>query len=392
MLRSTDNVMGLVLCSYADFIRTAPRFKDSETIRFYFEKPSNINNIILITLYELSKKEVRRRMTIFPHENSLEVVKEMSIEICKTLGIYVTHHNMNINASIKKIVKPKEDKKEITTIKENDYFLTSLIETYDGQVVAPYKQLEKIKENLIWKAVHEKNANNSIIGNFLDLHIEERKHLYRFAKDFAEQLLETDLKLSTKYIVSFINSILIEFPFVFKFSDFYVKHAFVRVQESSAVGKKLLVVSALYKDGTWDGESFFTSTVDISDHDSVEDSLKENSKFFYDTDIVQLKDIKNYHEYIKFCLKAMIYIASSEPDLVPEPAKKSEKSNPTKLRKYYKYNCPFDVIKVGYAFHGRHRHVDQTVVKGHFRWQPCGKEYSQVKLIWIDEHTRNYDK
>jgi hypothetical protein len=49
-------------------------------------------------------------------------------------------------------------------------------------------------------------------------------------------------------------------------------------------------------------------------------------------------------------------------------------------------------ILVNWNFrHPRLRHVSETAVKGHFRWQPCGEQRSKRRLIWIDEHIRRYD-
>ena len=95
---------------------------------------------------------------------------------------------------------------------------------------------------------------------------------------------------------------------------------------------------------------------------------------------------------ISFVAKCMLYINSGEPDLVKEAVTKPNSKNEKKIRNHWKKNYPFELIRVGYGFHGKTYSVDSTEVSGHFRWQPCGVGRQQLKLIWIDEHIRNYKR
>jgi hypothetical protein len=97
-------------------------------------------------------------------------------------------------------------------------------------------------------------------------------------------------------------------------------------------------------------------------------------------------------EIVEFCLKVLLYIHTGDPDLQPEAKRYPCATNKEKYLRHIENHCPFTVHTIGYSFHERHRHIDSTVVTGHFRWQPYGPKLSKVKLIWIDEHSRNYKK
>lgn len=95
-------------------------------------------------------------------------------------------------------------------------------------------------------------------------------------------------------------------------------------------------------------------------------------------------------DIIEFCLKVLLYINTGDPDLQPEAKRYPCATNPEKYIRHLENHCPFTILNLGYGFHERHRHVDSTMVTGHFRWQPYGPKLSKVKLIWIDEHARVY--
>jgi hypothetical protein len=383
-IKSINQPLSISFMSYED---TIEMFKDSSAVEMFFKESQNQDKCLIICLYEETKHDIRRRMAICQYPNTMDEVKEIVAGIASTLGIYLNFHdNLKVNAVTSKI---SAEKNTTVQIKERDYFLSSLIESFYGSVENPDEQLKNIKEELLYKAVHTDNYENAAIGRFIQDYLDTRKGLYQVAHNFGTQLLKADLKLASKYLKPSLKSILLEFPFTFKFKDFYVRHAFV-VVNSNETGKLLTVISAKYVDGLWDGSTFFTSTVQIDSSEDIENSLKETSRFFYDSKIVDLKDLNTYHSFIKFCLKCLIYIESSEPDILPIKAATTDKKGTTKIRKFFKYNCPFDVTKLGYGFHGKHHNTEKWSVSGHFRWQPFGPKFSQIKLIWIDEQERGW--
>jgi hypothetical protein len=388
-IKSINQPLSISFMKYED---TAALFKDSEAVDMFYNNPSHKDQCLIVCLYEETKHDIRRRMAICQYPSTLDDIKGLVKGIASTLGIHLNfHENLKINAvmgslSAEKSSKSANNKNDPDNqLKEREYFLSSLIESFYGAVEDPDSQLEKIKEELLYKAVHTSNYQNAVIGRFLQDYLDYRKGLYQVAHNFGNQLLKTNLKLASKYLRSTLKTTLLEFPFKFKFADFYLRHAFVSINKTET-GKLLTVVSAKYVGGKWDGNTFFSSTVQIDSTEDIENSLKETSKFFYDSDVVELKDLSTYHDFIKFCLKCLIYIESSEPDITPVKAAMTDKKGVTKLRKFFKYNCPFDITKLGYGFHGRNYQADKWAVSGHFRWQLCGPKLSQVKLLWIDEH------
>ncbi|NBO09725.1 MAG: hypothetical protein EBV30_10395, partial [Actinobacteria bacterium] len=94
-------------------------------------------------------------------------------------------------------------------------------------------------------------------------------------------------------------------------------------------------------------------------------------------------------------LNAAIYVHSSDPTLVRLPAeqelsnkKRAELRNRTGAENLC--TVPVTLLNKDYHFE-RSYSVDSTTVRGHLRWQPCGAGRAQTRLIWIDEHERNYN-
>jgi len=372
--------------SFRTYENISKLFEESSAVDMFYKNPQYKDKCLVVCLYEENKHDIRRRIGICQYPDTIDDIKNHVTDIAKTLGIYLNfHENIKVTATTSCISADKQKTDIPCTIKKRDYFLSNLIESFYGSVENPDNQLEKIKEELLNKAVHKDNYQNAIIGKFLQDYLENREGLYQVAQDFGTQLLKADLKLASKYLQATLKTILLEFPFAFKFAGFHLHHAFVIVGNNEQ-GKLLTVVSAKYIDGKWDGDTFFTSTVQIDSSEDIEKSLKETSKFFYDSSVVELKDLTTYQSFIKFCLKCLIYLESSEPDLLPTKAATTDKKGITKIKKFFKYNCPFDIVKLGYGFHGKHHNKEKWAVSGHFRWQPFGPKLSHIKMIWINEH------
>jgi hypothetical protein len=101
-------------------------------------------------------------------------------------------------------------------------------------------------------------------------------------------------------------------------------------------------------------------------------------------------------EHKRLLAAVIMYIHSGQPDVSSfiKSMRRKEKNKLTKKLDLHPESVEaFDheVHFVGMNWKKPiHYHVDGTIVKGHFRWQPCGVRNSQVKLIWINEHERNF--
>jgi hypothetical protein len=103
-------------------------------------------------------------------------------------------------------------------------------------------------------------------------------------------------------------------------------------------------------------------------------------------------------DLILYAVKCAMYIFSSNPDLTDYKPRPTSHEVPRKERdrnrtENAKSHGSFPLSLVGYSWQKpRSYSVGEIVVTGHWRWQPCGPALAFVKLIWIDDHVRNYNK
>ena len=94
-------------------------------------------------------------------------------------------------------------------------------------------------------------------------------------------------------------------------------------------------------------------------------------------------------------LNCAIYANSQDPDIeLMRPLKTYSKKDLETMPSLKKENlCTLPVRLLNWEYHtGRQYSIGEGSVTGHWRWQPCGPEKKDVKLIWIDEHVRHYDQ
>ena len=115
---------------------------------------------------------------------------------------------------------------------------------------------------------------------------------------------------------------------------------------------------------------------------------RETSCIIYSGD-----DIDKYYPTIVGILNTLIYLNSKDPDI--EQLKPLRLYNKKQLRiigeSKSKSVATVPIKLVGWSYYGRNYSVDETMVSGHLRWQPCGVKNTDVKLIWINEHSRGYE-
>ncbi len=95
---------------------------------------------------------------------------------------------------------------------------------------------------------------------------------------------------------------------------------------------------------------------------------------------------------LKFLFNALLYIQSGDPDLRKYvPPAKPLSMRERQFKKANKNVSLYPMTAVGYGYKKPNlRYAEESTVKGHFRWQVCGKERANVKLIWIAPHVRLY--
>jgi hypothetical protein len=223
--------------------------------------------------------------------------------------------------------------------------------------------------------------------------------VYEVAESFGTQLSRANLRIDTKFLPDVGWSCLLEFPkgLCFEHNGVWHKSAIIAMgslrDEVAERSIQILCPDYATHDG-WEfseGSPHSVAVMPLVEGKTLEDCLallsKQSGTFSILTPDQDFGVSPISIECMAFCLKCVLYIHSAKPDLVIE-FKPCLTKNHKKVRRHYSENAPFPVVKVGFGFHGKTWHVDQTTVTGHFRWQPCGIGLSRVKLIWIDEHSR----
>lgn len=92
-------------------------------------------------------------------------------------------------------------------------------------------------------------------------------------------------------------------------------------------------------------------------------------------------------------INAAIYVHSSDPEVARLlPSKELSKAQKAKQQSYgFENQCymPMTVLNKSYAL-GRTYSVGETNVETHMRFQRCGKDLSEVKLVWVAPHVRHF--
>jgi hypothetical protein len=105
---------------------------------------------------------------------------------------------------------------------------------------------------------------------------------------------------------------------------------------------------------------------------------------------------KKRNRVIRALINAALYISSSEPELMKlRPLEEMSHRQRSEYKKTHPVDnlCTLPITLVNWQYEGlRQSHVDSSLVQTHMRWQPCGPQNSQVKLIWVKEHERHYKK
>jgi len=246
-------------------------------------------------------------------------------------------------------------------------------------------------------------ANNmTLVALVIQDYLDGTASIYKIADEFGRQLKRTDLDVPCSLLRGMIGkSYILEFPDSVTFPTPGGKHkscvvtlgvkspagGFLGVEPTTSHERQTRALYILAQDCDMKGNySYQDSHVSFPLPDELTLSQALNTVSDGGPTAAISRDM------VAFVAKCLLYIGSGEPDLKKEPAKTRETKNPKKLKALRRNFYPLDIVTVGYSFHGKTYNVDGTQVSGHFRWQRCGVEYSQVKLIWIDEHARHFNR
>lgn len=125
-------------------------------------------------------------------------------------------------------------------------------------------------------------------------------------------------------------------------------------------------------------------------HTKTGDELKSGE--INKSTVVFVGDYSIYKSLLVGLINSLIYIGSKDPEI--EALKPKKLYQPKEIEKIDREKREqirtIPVKLVSWSFHGRVYSKDETTVAPHMRWQPCGPNRSQVKLVWVKEHIRRY--
>jgi len=260
----------------------------------------------------------------------------------------------------------------------------------------PAKEANIVKKNLMEDVQHDLYTYNTFIR--------DGKKNYKISKEFSEALADASLDVSCKYIPSENISYNIQFHKDIVLTSMFgtdkeaYRNCYVTIEDCKSEYdikkgylKRVMLVFPIYIDGV-----DYISTYDYINLVFKDDKQKVSEAILASAD--QLKDQQLTEEgkgVIKYITNVILYLNSGDPDLreLKKPNIPKVTKNISKFKKKNKYKSLLDIIEVGFNYmKGINYRVSATMVRGHFRWQPYGSGMSMVKLIWIEEHPRNFTK
>jgi hypothetical protein len=258
------------------------------------------------------------------------------------------------------------------------------------------------------KMVPNKDSTFAItqyVFSFYALFTLDGEKIYKMAREFSEELKKVSLDIQSKYLPVTHQLICIELPDHMRFfagEQKYVHSIYVGLSdepdminrsEDKDVKKVMFCILPLYTEaGELDPEIQTTTLTFYSDEETFNESLKR-------TMTLETNTIKYWNkELMQFILNSVLYINSGDPDLreyrAPRPPQTQKIKKLRLWHKQHENQSLVDMIHVGFDFKKpKIYQVGATTVIGHFRWQPWGpRTEPRVKLIWIDQHERKFNK
>lgn len=282
---------------------------------------------------------------------------------------------------------PIHKKLKKTSIYIEKRFKPSISTIYDfiklvfKEVNDPMEQLNEIlnramAQNIIATASHTDGCMINYIYRLLNNKVKP----YRVSSVFLENIAEA--KVSDKVTMQCLNDMelqLIELPNYVRFGNMLVKSFFCSISDRN------LTISFYHfgLDGKYHHD-FFHYTMAINDNETINSEVELFSK----EPAFLSKEVSSFEiaNFTKLVIKLIVYIFNCDNDLEIEKPVTTKAVNKDKRINHYRFNLQYDVINVGYSFHGRDYSSEKWKVSGHWRFQTHGENRKKVKLIWIDEH------
>ena len=230
------------------------------------------------------------------------------------------------------------------------------------------------------------------------------KPIYKMAHEFSKELAKVKLDIAVTNIPYNIGIFCVEFPDGIRFNmgpsddgggDLYAHCAYIFTSDEKSMAATTGREAVRYVQFTiplYDEDGKLTYQIQefgipiTSLDQTFAEAVTECCKY----STVPLNNM----DFVNFCFNSLVYINSGDPDLRHTRAASPPCTGKAKkLRLWARNNCLLDVTHVGFNFKKPVTYsVDQTTVMGHFRWQPHGEGRKHVKLIWIQSHSRTYNK
>ena len=252
---------------------------------------------------------------------------------------------------------------------------------------------------------------SSDLGSYLALFIKDGAPIYKMGRAFSEELIKVNLDVKIPYIPISKEIICIEFPQNMRFhlgKGQYARscYAFMTDEpighEGKVVKRYFEMRFPLYDSRGVISHEEHVCGIPIFDLDQTyEQALSAVLQQQIDSEGIaalteEMGDPKNLDQAVcSFVLNSFMYIHSGNPDLreygVPKPPESTKAKKVRSWAKHHENQSLLEMILVGFDFKkSRLFTAMSTSVSGHFRWQPYGPQRSKVKLIWIDQHVRNF--
>jgi len=274
-------------------------------------------------------------------------------------------------------------------------------ETEEGLAVILPKRHPPEDQALFNQIVKDQSA-----GLFFRLgrsHKIERAATYHVCRDFLlalHKIPDRDIKLA--YLPdSFTAYVSLPDEVVFdkdgdSVTGFYVKIGIVDKLQGflpEFIGERLVSFSyQIGKDGSFDINRLGHFVHKLTGDESVSDMLYGKRMLVRRGTVEQQEEVHGQADMIKTFFNILLYINSSDPELLlltPSCGRTNSQKKRLEVQNHGN-QCSIPVIAINWNYvKNAKNYFDGSVrVRTHPRWQPCGVDFSQVKLIWVKEHQR----
>ena len=268
---------------------------------------------------------------------------------------------------------------------------------------------------------------NFLMVNAVDTVCEfrEKKRVFRFSKDFFATLRNVEVPLNYSFLSKFQDrSGYVVFPETVNglYDGFYFSLTEVKLEGNRHNSVAITVVPTfdyglvekrltqelsqqkvsmsraereLIIKTTTDADNFYEA-VTTSSYSLFTDSMDRLT--VKELDYINTEDggkkAMTRVDFFSSCISCIVYINSLEPDLqktVPDENFTSKRKRELAEKGIGVNEFTLPVINVSWNYKKPVMYnVDGCLVESHLRWQPCGPNRSQVKLILVKEHERHY--